>query len=244
MMIVVNASHSQLKRGAASGRMSTLDLDGNARTDSWMALLGRDASHLIIQVVASDDEDSSLPSTVDQGIQSNVDGSRTRSRSRSNERPLWPSTSLLRRLLEPKPPGPSRVDEEIQYFENKIRRYKVPIYSHFHEADPADSTSSINMRNGVIRFYVGATIDPIRRWLGGTSDTRETDMPGHCQHYHSMFLLGVAENEAGKPAARELETRLIRFSQEKWPDICDNKADDARGQVNGINFMYMVVRDD
>ena len=59
-----------------------------------------------------------------------------------------------------------------------------------------------------------------------------------------MFLLGVVENEAGKPAARQLETRLIRFSVEKWPVICDNKVDDARGQVDGINFMYMVVRDE
>jgi hypothetical protein len=224
--------------------MSTLDLDGNASTDSWMALLVRDSSSLMIQVDPSDDEDSSLPSTVDQGIQSNVDGSRTRSRSRNNKRPLWPSTSLLRELLKPKPPGPSRADEEIEFFEKKIRRYQVPIHSHFHETDPADSISFINLNRCVIRFYIGATIDPIRRWLGGTSDTRETDMPGHCQRYHSMYLLAVAENEAGKPAARQLETRLIRFSREKWPDICDNKADDARGQVNGINFMYMVVRDE
>jgi hypothetical protein len=244
-MIAVNASHCHLKRGAASGRMSKASLDGNAR-DPWMVLLMQDSRSLIIQVDSSDDEDSSLPSTVDQGIQSNVEGSRTRtrSRSRSHKRPLWPSTDLLRRLLEPKPPGPSMADELIDYFEKKIWRYKVPILSHFYEADPADSISSINMHFCVNRFYIGATIDPIRRWLGGTSDTRETDMPGHCQRYHRMWLIGVAENEAGKPAARHLETRLSRFSREKWPDICDNKADDARGQVNGINFMYMVVNDD
>ena len=135
-------------------------------------------------------------------------------------------------------------DELIDYFEKKIWRYKVPILSHFYEADPADSISSINMKFCVDRFYIGATIDPIRRWLGGTSDGRESDMPGHCQEYHSMYLLAVSENKGGRPVARQLEAELIRFAQENWPEICANKAADARGQVDGLNFMYMVVKDD
>ena len=100
------------------------------------------------------------------------------------------------------------------------------------------------MRLRVTRFYIGATIDPIRRWLGGTSDVRESDMQGHCQEYHSMYLLAVSENEVGQPVARQLEAELIRFAQENWPEICANKAADARGQVDGLNFMYMVVKDD
>ena len=100
------------------------------------------------------------------------------------------------------------------------------------------------MRIWVSRFYIGATIDPIRRWLGGTSDGRESDMPGHCQEYHGMYLLAVSENKGGRPVARQLEAELIRFAQENWPEICANKAADARGQVDGLNFMYMVVKDD
>ena len=116
--------------------------------------------------------------------------------------------------------------------------------SHFHETDAKDSIRSLTMRLCVTRFYIGATIDPIRRWLGGTSDDRESDMAGHCQEYQSMYLLAVSENKAGQPVARQLEAELIRFAQENWPEICANKAADARGQVDGINFMYMVVKDD
>ena len=145
--------------------------------------------------------------------------------------------------MEPKALAPSMADLEIEFFEKKILRLNVPIHSHFHEADPKDSISSL-MRIWVSRFYIGATIDPIRRWLGGTSDGRESDMPGHCQEYHSMYLLVVSENKGGRPVARQLETELIRFAKENWPEICANKAADARGQVDGLNFMYMVVKDD
>ena len=59
-----------------------------------------------------------------------------------------------------------------------------------------------------------------------------------------MYLLAVSENEVGQPVARQLEAELIRFAQENWPEICANKAADARGQVDGLNFMHMVVKDD
>ena len=146
--------------------------------------------------------------------------------------------------MEPKASGPSRADEEIQYFRKKIQRFNVPIHSHFHEANPEDSIRSIMINFDVPRFYIGATIDPIRRWLGGTSDTRAFDMPGHCQEYHRMYLIAVSENEAGQPAARQLEAALILFAMEKWPEKCANKVADARGQCDGINFIYMVVVDD
>ena len=58
-----------------------------------------------------------------------------------------------------------------------------------------------------------------------------------------MHLLAVSENEIGKPAAKQLEADLIHFAQADWPETCTNKAADARGQVMGINFMYMVVYD-
>ena len=203
--------------------------------DPWLALL-------------NDDGNSGLLSTVDRSCNSRtrVDrscNSRTRSRSRSSKRFLGPTGTSVRQLMEPKALAPSMADLEIEFFEKKILRFNVPIHSHFHEADPKDSISSL-MRIWVSRFYIGATIDPIRRWLGGRSDGRESNMPGHCQEYHSMHLLAVSENKFGRPVARQLEAELIRFAQENWPEICANKAADARGQVDGLNFMYMVVKDD
>ena len=199
----------------------------SGEVDHWLTLLS-----------LNEDDNSGLLSTVDRSC-----NSRTRSRSRSSKRFLGPTGTSVRQLMEPKALAPSMADLEIEFFENKILRLNVPIHSHFHEADPKDSISSL-MRIWVSRFYIGATIDPIRRWLGGTSDGRESDMPGHCQEYHSMYLLAVSENKGGRPVARQLEAELIRFAQENWPEICANKAADARGQVDGLNFMYMVVKDD
>ena len=199
----------------------------SGEVDHWLTLLS-----------LNEDDNSGLLSTVDRSC-----NSRTRSRSRSSKRFLGPTGASVRQLMEPKALAPSMADLEIEFFENKILRLNVPIHSHFHEADPKDSISSL-MRIWVSRFYIGATIDPIRRWLGGTSDGRESDMPGHCQEYHSMYLLAVSENKGGRPVARQLEAELIRFAQENWPEICANKAADARGQVDGLNFMYMVVKDD
>ena len=199
----------------------------SGEVDHWLTLLS-----------LNEDDNSGLLSTVDRSC-----NSRTRSRSRSSKRFLGPTGTSVRQLMEPKALAPSMADLEIEFFEKKILRLNVPIHSHFHEADPKDSISSL-MRIWVSRFYIGATIDPIRRWLGGTSDGRESDMPGHCQEYHSMYLLAVSENKGGRPVARQLEAELIRFAQENWPEICANKAADARGQVDGLNFMYMVVKDD
>jgi hypothetical protein len=199
----------------------------SGEVDHWLTLLS-----------LNEDDNSGLLSTVDRSC-----NSRTRSRSRSSKRFLGPTGASVRQLMEPKALAPSMADLEIEFFEKKILRLNVPTHSHFHEADPKDSISSL-MRIWVSRFYIGATIDPIRRWLGGTSDGRESDMPGHCQEYHSMYLLAVSENKGGRPVARQLEAELIRFAQENWPEICANKAADARGQVDGLNFMYMVVKDD
>ena len=199
----------------------------SGEVDHWLTLLS-----------LNEDDNSGLLSTVDRSC-----NSRTRSRSRSSKRFLGPTGASVRQLMEPKALAPSMADLEIEFFEKKILRLNVPIHSHFHEADPKDSISSL-MRIWVSRFYIGATIDPIRRWLGGTSDGRESDMPGHCQEYHSMYLLAVSENKGGRPVTRQLEAELLRFAQENWPELCANKAADARGQVVGLNFMYMVVKDD
>ena len=107
---IVNASHinaSRVSLARSSNRMSTLDVDGNPSLPvlyPWLALLMRDSSS----------PSTGLPSTA------NVDGSRTRSRSRSSKRPLWPTGTSLRQLMQPKASGPSRAEEEIQYFEKRF----------------------------------------------------------------------------------------------------------------------------
>jgi len=220
-------------------------------SDPWLQLLEGD-SHCNSSLPSMvDDADSSLPSTVDQGIQSNVEGSSSRSRSRSRSRrlrrQLWAAASL-RQLLEPnagiaEAAGCSLADLEVLDVEEKIVNLNLPIYCHFYEADPKNSIRSLMVRMAVSRFYIGATIDPIRRWRGGTSDVRESEMPGHCQLWESMHLIAVCENELGQHAAKQLEAELIRFAKANWPETCANKVADARGQVMGINFMYMVVCD-
>ena len=110
-------------------------------------------------------------------------------------------------------------------------------------------------------FYIGGTMDPARRWLGDhpmlplprpqpqgrpsvvAGTTREEPMPGHFRQWFAMHLIAVATNQFGNNQARALETELIRFSKKTWPCKCKNIAEDARGQCNGLNFIYMVVRD-
>ena len=73
--------------------------------------------------------------------------------------------------------------------------------------------------------------------------TREEPMPGHFRQWFAMHLIAVATNQFGNDQARALETDLIKFSKKTWPCLCENIAEDARGQCDGLNFIYMVVRD-
>ena len=231
-------------------------VDRDGLPDAWLKALNlNDDSSLLSSTV--DDGDSSLPSTVDQEeVQSKVDGNRSRSlsrlrkcslsRSRSRSRRRWPTCKLLRQLLEPKHhegSAHSMADLEVFSCLKRIAQLNVPIFSHLHEADPKDSIISLMLHNVVARFYIGATIDPVHRWLGGVSENGDRETPGHCQKWSTMYLLAISENAPGQPAAKQLEAGLIEFAQANWPETCTNKAADARGQCMGINFMYMVVYD-
>ena len=68
-------------------------------------------------------------------------------------------------------------------------------------------------------------------------------MAGHFRQWFAMHLIAVATNQFGNDQARALETDLIKFSKKTWPCLCENIAEDARGQCDGLNFIYMVVRD-
>ena len=88
-------------------------------------------------------------------------------------------------------------------------------------------------------FYIGATLEPIRRWLGDKNTDRP--FPGHGHRWQEMHLIGVATNSCGKPAGKICEVELIKFALERWPSKCTNISQDARGQCMGINFMYMCL---
>ena len=86
------------------------------------------------------------------------------------------------------------------------------------------------------RFYVGATVNVVRRWLGDAG----SGMRGHREKYSRMFVIAVS-----KPGtrSRRLESTLIRTARTIDPDRCDNKAVDGRGQSSdGPNFMYVCFR--
>ena len=77
-------------------------------------------------------------------------------------------------------------------------------------------------------FYIGATVDPRRRWLGGRG------MPGHCLSWGMMFVIAYTAE------GHRLETTAIRFAKFKYGNRCTNIADDSRGQARGChNFIYI-----
>ena len=72
-------------------------------------------------------------------------------------------------------------------------------------------------------FYVGATTNARRRFLGGWS--RGERMPGHCQRLHSMTVVHLATGIG----ARRVETNLIHYAMEAYAHLCTNVATDSRG---------------
>ena len=93
---------------------------------------------------------------------------------------------------------------------------------------------------GGAAFYVGATQDPLRRWVGDPDGGEQREaMPGHRDAgWNEMRVVHVAHGGA----AASLEARLIREAMERHPGQCRNAVPDARGlQRRAINFVYIVV---
>ena len=89
-------------------------------------------------------------------------------------------------------------------------------------------------------FYVGATQDPLRRWVGDVDgDEQRGPMPGHRDAgWNELRVVHVAHGGA----AASLEARLIREAMERHPGQCRNAVPDARGlSRRAINFVYIVV---
>jgi hypothetical protein len=89
-------------------------------------------------------------------------------------------------------------------------------------------------------FCVGATQDPLRRWVGDVDGGEQRGpMPGHRDAgWNELRVVHVAHGGA----AASLEARLIREAMERHPGQCRNAVPDARGlQRRAINFVYIVV---
>ena len=72
-------------------------------------------------------------------------------------------------------------------------------------------------------FYIGATVNPRRRFLGGRS--RGGSMPGHCLSWDRLTVVHLA-NGIG---ARRVETNLIAYCKGRYGNLCTNAAMDSRG---------------
>ena len=168
-------------------------------------------------------------------------------------RASWPSTVELNAILDRRhgrlaPSGsvllldPTLEEDELnakwECDMKAVRSHCLPIK--FHDVAQDDLQALIAGLVGDSEgFYIGATVDPCWRWLGGNSD--RGPMKGHCDNdWDRLHVLYLGQG----PETAPLEASLIRFAQEQFPPWqCHNKAPDNRGQVRGVpNCMYLVMR--
>ena len=91
-------------------------------------------------------------------------------------------------------------------------------------------------------FYVGATIDPRRRWNGAADDlwSGRGRMQGHCESYRVMILVALL---MGSKHSRYVETELIREGIECYRYRCANTVVDGRGQKSHAPMCIYIVYD-
>ena len=86
-----------------------------------------------------------------------------------------------------------------------------------------------------LRVYVGASQNPMRRWVG------DGDMEGHCETKQCMVVVAVRLGRAGA----EVERSLILYCLDYYGEAkCSNKAPDARGLARheyALNFIYVCI---
>ena len=107
------------------------------------------------------------------------------------------------------------------------------------DVDADDTTvenSVVAVASRARRFYVGACISPVWRWLGRDTG-RGRPMPGHFHKWDYMCVVGLRHGSAGP----KLEERCIRYAKEWFGSTCANKANDARGCSAAYStFVYVV----
>ena len=181
--------------------------------------------------------------------------SHRRSRSRSRSPHDFGTESRLQQLILPpprqrQPQAPDYYAEvaslherrKIEGMMHEITDLSLPIYfqHHFDEYDE-DVKDSVEILVGEDclgpRFYVGATVDPITRWLGKEVTERGGSMQGHDASWNVMHM--IAYRRSG---AAELEKSIIIWAKDKWPSRCSNVAMDNRGQCrNSPNWIYICL---
>ena len=121
-----------------------------------------------------------------------------------------------------------------------------PINSRDVELNDGSDTSSLKARVCAIAqvsggFYIGGTVNPLRRWFGDppTYTGPSRPMPGHCERYANMHLLAICDGSVGG----RLETHLIKYAKDRFPELCLNMAMDSRGLTDGLNWIYICTVD-
>ena len=121
-----------------------------------------------------------------------------------------------------------------------------PIHLWDVELNGGSDTSSLEARvctiaQGSGGFYIGGTVNPLRRWFGDppTYTGPSRPMPGHCERYANMHLLAICDGSVGG----RLETHLIKYAKDRFPELCLNMAMDSRGLTDGLNWIYICTVD-
>ena len=117
-----------------------------------------------------------------------------------------------------------------------------PIHLRDVELNDGSDTSSLKARvctiaHGSGGFYIGGTVNPLRRWFGDppTYTGPSRPMPGHCEQYGNMHLLAICDGSVGG----RLETHLIEYAKNRFSELCKNIAVDSRGLTDGLNWIYI-----
>ena len=111
----------------------------------------------------------------------------------------------------------------------------LPIFLHLREVCVSNEMrAAVECYTGGGSFYIGATVDPRRRWLGGWND--RGFMPGHCLTWDAMIVIAYTLE------GPRIETALIELAKRVWQERCTNRKPDSRGQVRGVsNYIYACV---
>jgi hypothetical protein len=132
---------------------------------------------------------------------------------------------------------PEELQVMMRHAKDEARSMSLPILFQYVKNPDCSNTLAELICGGsynVDRFYIGATVNPTRRWFGGWTGRNDDDfMPGHCRNWDVMCMIALQRD------ARNLEKRLIVWACNRWQDRCTNKAKDARGQSGGFNWIYV-----
>ena len=150
-------------------------------------------------------------------------------------------------------PSETNVAEELRPLWRQHKQQAADIAAcvdiRFCAAQDLGSSLHAIVTQGCDSFYVGATVDPVRRWLGdvgleivglaGRCQGTRGPLPGHIGCWAHMQVCGLFDGAT----ARGREASLIKYGKELWEHGCCNVALDARGvSVSMPAFVYVVWR--